>query len=999
MLYDLDRHPFEAAPLTQLFHVLTKRKPSWWSESAASAGDVPRAAAAPEDLTLVGGSSQDASRRSPSPPGAAVATANTSCTTSVDPSARSSSVAAISIPDTVVWENNIPKGWFYFDAKEGRVVRRKVETQALEGIFLKGVLDPETVVATVYTIDGTREDGTPGIGFDFLNTKAFRDYVFVVNRSRAKGTSILQRFVTPLNSAQNDMIHVVWSQSVVQVSRRQNIHQLSDVRIPAALRCPTFEGVTHLSRLMHSTARLKQQVQRAAQKLADFFSETDAKFRLVRLSAYYKMDHQSRLQLLYAPSVRIVRLADPIAGVIGSSAASGGGNSLISAAGFHRRHRVCLDLALDYAMPSTSGAPVEASKALTRARRSPPSPAVVPEAASGGHKSGVVSIQNDDVKFAERWMNQRDPRRRQRPPPASDAGRPIVAQGGSNVGSNSPDSVSPSFGTIRRAMSLRSTTSLGDGAEEAADTSPRAAALSRSAQRFSSMRSSSSFVSRRPGSGGGLNVKRGTSFAAAPPLLGVTPAVFSAIRHVLDATTTPDPRMLDTLQKVEERYGHDTLRAAALQLHGSAIDDGSAMELCFLRLRLDGDAAGGGRGSPVRRPSSAAAALTLPPSVSGATTATAGMPRPKSRLSLADQVAAVIADWVYQLPTTTTDPTVSYPSIVSRQDVEVSIQRGQSQRISDAPLTCDKYFVIEFPLVTGPRPPQSALDWFRALAPTRCEHGDGASYVGGGSRLVGRNPVGTDDSGVPTTVDDAAGALLECRGIGFGCVEELAAFIVGAALAAHNESTEATTEDRLDRHGDVIGVAEGCVPFTFVARPAASQIWLLVGVSTRRREMVAGAAPPSSSSRLRSPPPPPAEPPALSLHLSAQLSHLVLARFFPTMRPFLDDVNARVALIRPPPTTVAAAEQPIPHRHLLTADAARPRRRSSSVTMLEADAPSGNSPPGPTAVDVTAAHRATPAIDQRPTAVAAPPQPTPAQASHGGDDDYEDGFEEELAED
>ncbi|CUI14553.1 Hypothetical protein, putative [Bodo saltans] len=59
---------------------------------------------------------------------------------------------ALQIPDTVVWENNIPKGWFYFDSKELHVARRKVETKQIQEAFLKDALFENDIVAVVYSV-------------------------------------------------------------------------------------------------------------------------------------------------------------------------------------------------------------------------------------------------------------------------------------------------------------------------------------------------------------------------------------------------------------------------------------------------------------------------------------------------------------------------------------------------------------------------------------------------------------------------------------------------------------------------------------------------------------------------------------------------------------------------------------------------------------------------------------------------------------------------------
>lgn len=300
LLYDLERHPLETLPLTQLFPVLVRSRPSWWTQPGETNQSKPpsrnvRSGANPSGLR-------------------------------------------IAIPETVVWENNIPKGWYSFDSAEGAVVRKKVETKQIQTTFLADAKYENDVVAVMYSISASGEKDK--LEYQFISATELPGLLF--ENRKGKGTSILQKFALPLNITHNDTITAIWTPTVVQVSRRQNVNNLFDERIEVNDRCVTFEGKVHQTQLMQATSRLKQQVKEACQSLVQHFSETEPKYKITRLVAHFKMDVSSRLILLMATSCRIAQ----------TNILSTDPNHITS--GLQKKFRVSLDLATTFELASRS---------------------------------------------------------------------------------------------------------------------------------------------------------------------------------------------------------------------------------------------------------------------------------------------------------------------------------------------------------------------------------------------------------------------------------------------------------------------------------------------------------------------------------------------------------------------------------------------------------------------------------------------------------------------
>ena len=331
LLYDMERHKLETLPLTRLFRFLAD-SPHWFTDASGTSSNYGGSTTDGGGKTNNNNSSSKGHSSHPhhhamiknlvvaSPEGGRHVSKRQR---DID-RARLASVLAdkqddLIIPDTIVWEASIPRGWFYtsFDGTDGRatVQRRSVDIGTIEKQWTDG-LPPHAVAAAYYTIAerdpaaSLADRDTPLLQFQFLRACELSKFLHVqaTQTSGSDCAAILQQFTYPLH-AHNVVIQAVWSPRVLNITIRQNVNALHDDRLDANTRACTFEGSPHLSLELRPTTRLYGQVESAINSLTKHFAAVDLKNRIVRIVAYFKVDKESRLNLLYVPSIRVIRTA------------------------------------------------------------------------------------------------------------------------------------------------------------------------------------------------------------------------------------------------------------------------------------------------------------------------------------------------------------------------------------------------------------------------------------------------------------------------------------------------------------------------------------------------------------------------------------------------------------------------------------------------------------------------------------------------------------------
>ena len=137
------------------------------------------------------------------------------------------------IADTVVWENNIPKGWYRYEDEyettvladgtrqrqlRGNIKRDKVDTQKIDASFSAGKSD--TDIVGTYTARGHHK-GKEVTNVMYLTKASLR--LFLFSRNRGKGSCTIQQWVQPQNGVHNDVIQAVWTSGIKCMIERRRV--------------------------------------------------------------------------------------------------------------------------------------------------------------------------------------------------------------------------------------------------------------------------------------------------------------------------------------------------------------------------------------------------------------------------------------------------------------------------------------------------------------------------------------------------------------------------------------------------------------------------------------------------------------------------------------------------------------------------------------------------------------------------------------------------------
>jgi len=233
----------------------------------------------------------------------------------------SDSALALRIPDTVIFKYSAPLVW-YFTSVDGTIKRKtkaKVNREHIAEEFLRRA-SPSGIVAYYVSsecdtgvtahnpdLDADEQDiseASTRTTIEYFNCEELQD--FLDNRSQARPSGILQRFVEP-NGDHNNMIRVLWSPKVCLLERRVNRLKLSDTRYDKYERAVTFEGPDFHSQVKPVRGpALVMQVHEIAEDIVQHVGAvTGDRMKISRMALNFKFDDRERLWLLFPSSIRI----------------------------------------------------------------------------------------------------------------------------------------------------------------------------------------------------------------------------------------------------------------------------------------------------------------------------------------------------------------------------------------------------------------------------------------------------------------------------------------------------------------------------------------------------------------------------------------------------------------------------------------------------------------------------------------------------------------------
>lgn len=243
----------------------------------------------------------------------------------------------VSIPDTIVFEHNCPRSWFYYDV-ENREIRKRAGRDLQAGTILAefgGHQSPISTIATFTYLNHQVEahhsssgaSGNAGAEHHHHHgdpnavpeptvtvlylTKAALERL-LVSSSNVKLEGLLQKHVMPCETNECIM-QAVWGPKVCVVRRRMNRRSLTDrPRLLSEKHC-TFDGPDHLSIEVSTAKDTVLEVTELCERMVGHVGRA-VRMRPINMMLYFKLDAQRRPRLLWCSSLRLEghRIPGPI---------------------------------------------------------------------------------------------------------------------------------------------------------------------------------------------------------------------------------------------------------------------------------------------------------------------------------------------------------------------------------------------------------------------------------------------------------------------------------------------------------------------------------------------------------------------------------------------------------------------------------------------------------------------------------------------------------------
>jgi hypothetical protein len=207
-------------------------------------------------------------------------------------------------PLTVLFEQGFAKAAFATETTRpgepiGELKRKpgkEVDLTELFQQFTRNTIDGDIVAVLLHAAPRTPEMNL----VRFMDRSDLRNFLF---HEIEKPRSLLQKFVKP-KGVSNTLVHAVWSPLMVLAEGRRNAHSLKDRHLPAAVRGTTFEAASADTTEVVVAQAVVREITQVCKTVAEHFEKTD-RLVLNRLAAFFKVDEQNRLQLLFSTSIRV----------------------------------------------------------------------------------------------------------------------------------------------------------------------------------------------------------------------------------------------------------------------------------------------------------------------------------------------------------------------------------------------------------------------------------------------------------------------------------------------------------------------------------------------------------------------------------------------------------------------------------------------------------------------------------------------------------------------
>ncbi|CUG36682.1 Hypothetical protein, putative [Bodo saltans] len=218
----------------------------------------------------------------------------------------------VSIPDTIVFEHNCPRSWFYYDV-ENKEIRKRAGRDLQAGTILAefGTSTPgvssgsgaSTSITTVATFTYLRhEDGSnePAVTTLYLTKEGLEKLLITTSVVKLEG--ILQKHFLPIE-LNECVIQATWGAKLCLIRRRMNHRTITDrPRLLSEKHC-TFDGPDHLSIEVSTAKDTVGDITHITERIVEHVART-ARMKPVSMMLYFKLDQQRKPRLLWCSSLR-----------------------------------------------------------------------------------------------------------------------------------------------------------------------------------------------------------------------------------------------------------------------------------------------------------------------------------------------------------------------------------------------------------------------------------------------------------------------------------------------------------------------------------------------------------------------------------------------------------------------------------------------------------------------------------------------------------------------
>lgn len=218
----------------------------------------------------------------------------------------------VAIPDTIVFEHNCPRSWFYYDV-ENKEIRKRAGRDLQAGTILAEFGTPTvglpsgsgvaTSISTVATFTYLRhEDGEHDAAVTTLYLTKESLEKLLITTSVVKLEGILQKHFLPIE-LNECVVQATWGAKLCIIRRRMNHRTITErPRLLSEKHC-TFDGPDHLSIEVATAKDTVGDITHITERIVEHVART-ARMKPVSMMLYFKLDQQRKPRLLWCSSLR-----------------------------------------------------------------------------------------------------------------------------------------------------------------------------------------------------------------------------------------------------------------------------------------------------------------------------------------------------------------------------------------------------------------------------------------------------------------------------------------------------------------------------------------------------------------------------------------------------------------------------------------------------------------------------------------------------------------------